>query len=69
MLAIVTAVNAANAGSGTGPQAVLDGFHAALFVSVAAAVLGIVAMTRRTRAVESVLAFEPAADELLEEAA
>ena len=69
VLAVVTAVNNANAGSGSGPQAVLDGFHAALFVSVAAAVLGVVAMTRRTRAVEPVLAFEPSADELLEEAA
>src|SRR6266496_3613709 len=52
VLAIVTAVNNANVGSDGSPQAVLDGFHAALFVSVGAAVLGIVAMTRRSRVAE-----------------
>ena len=35
VLAIVTAVNNANIGRGGAPQAVLDGFHAALYVSVA----------------------------------
>jgi len=50
-LAIVTAVNNANVGSDGSPQALLDGFHAALFVSVFAAVLGIAAvgLRRRTR--------------------
>src|SRR5947209_2264311 len=45
VLAIVTAVNNAFAGSGGTAQATLDGYHAAIFVSVGAAVLGIVAMT------------------------
>ena len=53
VLAIVTAVNNANAGRGTSPQAVLDGFHAALVVSVGAAVLGIVATIRRPHATEA----------------
>jgi EmrB/QacA subfamily drug resistance transporter len=69
VLAVVTAVNSANAGSGSGPQAVLDGFHAALFVSVGAAVLGVIAMTRRSRSTDPAVALEPAEVELLEEAA
>ena len=44
VLAIVTAVNNAYIGPEGGPQAVLDGFHAALYVSVAASVFGIVAL-------------------------
>ena len=65
-LAIVTAVINANIGPGGSPQAVLDGFHAALYVSVAAALLGLTAMLRRAPrpAVEPV--FE---EEILEEAA
>ena len=39
----------ANVGSDGSPQALLDGFHAALFVSVAAAVLGIAAVVFRRR--------------------
>jgi EmrB/QacA subfamily drug resistance transporter len=67
VLAIVTAVNNANIGNASTSQGVLDGFHAALFVSVAAGVLGIVAMTRRSRAVEAEAV--PALEEVLEEAA
>jgi MFS family permease len=66
-LAIVTAVNNANVGTSGSPQALLDGFHAALFVSVAAAVLGIAAvgLRRRTRpeVVEEVVAEAEAAPE------
>ncbi len=68
VLAIVTAVNNANTGKGVSDQAVLDGFHAALYVSVAAALVGIVAMTRRRRAAEIVVALEPL-PEAIEEAA
>jgi EmrB/QacA subfamily drug resistance transporter len=67
VLAVVTAVNNANIGSAGTPQAVLDGFHAALFVSVGAAVLGIVAMTRRSRVAE--VETVPALEGALEEAA
>jgi Major Facilitator Superfamily len=52
VLAIVTAVNNAFAGSGGTAQGTLDGYHAAIFVSLGAAVLGIVAMTRRARTAE-----------------
>ena len=63
VLAIVTAVNNANIGNAGTPQGVLDGFHAALFVSVGAAVLGILAMTQRSRSREAVPALEQAAYE------
>jgi EmrB/QacA subfamily drug resistance transporter len=43
VLAVVTAVNDASTGAGGTPQALLDGFHAAIVVSLAAAVLGVVA--------------------------
>ena len=43
VLAIVAAVNNANAGSDGSPQALLDGFHAALYVPLIVAVLGAVA--------------------------
>jgi EmrB/QacA subfamily drug resistance transporter len=49
VLAVVTAVNTANAGNGGSPQALLDGFHAAIVVSVIAAVLGVAAVTLRRR--------------------
>jgi Na+/melibiose symporter-like transporter len=48
VLAVVTAVNNANTGGGT-PEGLLDGFQAAIFVSVAAAVLGVLATTLRVR--------------------
>jgi EmrB/QacA subfamily drug resistance transporter len=58
-LAIVTAVINANVGRGGGPQSVLDSFHAALYVSVGAAILGVTAMIQRSprpsREVEPVL--------------
>jgi Na+/melibiose symporter-like transporter len=43
-LAIVTAVNNANVGSDGSAQALLDGFHPALAVSVIASLLGIIAI-------------------------
>jgi MFS family permease len=54
VLAVVTAVNNANRGADGTPQALLDGFHPALVVSVIAAALGVLAMSvqRRSRAVE-----------------
>jgi len=65
-LAIATAVINANIGPGGSPQAILDGFHAALYVSVAAALLGLTAMVRRAPRP----AIEPVLDEeILEEAA
>ena len=65
-LAIVTAVIDANVGPVASAQGILDAFHAALLVSVGAAVLGITAMVRR--APRQVL--EPVLDEeVLEEAA
>jgi EmrB/QacA subfamily drug resistance transporter len=48
VLAIATAVNSANGGSGA--TALLDGFHAAVVVSVIAAVLGVAAIALRRRA-------------------
>ena len=65
VLAIVTAVINANVGPGGSPQALLDGFHAGLIVSVGAAVLGVTAMVQRTARRE----VEPALEEALEEAA
>jgi EmrB/QacA subfamily drug resistance transporter len=49
VLAVVTAVNNAAAGAGGSPGAVLDGFHAAIVVSVVAGILGVVATTFRRR--------------------
>jgi MFS family permease len=49
VLAVVTAVNNATAGSGGSPQALLDGFHAAIVVSLIAAALGVAAMALRGR--------------------
>jgi sugar phosphate permease len=68
VLAIVTAV--INANTGHGAQGVLDAYHAAIYVSVGAALLGILAMVsrRRTTAVDEVPVLEPAV-ELIEEAA
>jgi hypothetical protein len=54
VLAVVSAVNEAAAGSGGSPAALMDGFHAAWAVSLVAAVLGMVAMSvgRRARVLE-----------------
>jgi EmrB/QacA subfamily drug resistance transporter len=49
VLAVATAVNNANAGSDGTAQALLDGFQAAVVVSVIAAVLGVVAMASGVR--------------------
>jgi EmrB/QacA subfamily drug resistance transporter len=49
VLAAVTAVNNANAGTDGSPQAMLDGFHAAIYVSLIVAVLGVAAMALRRR--------------------
>src|SRR5919197_3684214 len=50
VLAVVTAVNNANVGSDGSAQALLDGFHPAIVVSVIAAVLGVAAVGSRRRA-------------------
>jgi EmrB/QacA subfamily drug resistance transporter len=68
VLAVVTAVIDANVGSSGTPQATLNGFHAALFVSVGAAVLGVLAMTRRSRVAEVIPAFEQIEESLAEAA-
>jgi MFS family permease len=52
VLAIVTAVFNATAGSDGSAQGLLDGFHAALLVSLTAAVLGVIAMSWPGRARE-----------------
>jgi hypothetical protein len=51
VLAVVTAVANAATGSGGTPQATLDGFHAALFVPLAAAAIGASALLLQRRAV------------------
>ena len=68
VLALVTAVIDANVGRSGTPQATLNGFHAALFVSLGAALLGILAMTRRSRVAEVVPAFERIEESLAEAA-
>jgi EmrB/QacA subfamily drug resistance transporter len=67
VLAVVTAVNDASRGTDGSSQALLDGFHAALVVSLIAAALGVLAATplRRLRAAQ----VEHAAEVELEEAA
>ena len=47
VLAVATAVNTANAGPSGSPAALLDGFHAAIIVSLIAAVLGVAATALR----------------------
>lgn len=49
VLAVVTAVGDAAAGPGGGPQAVMDGYRPAVAVSLAVAVLGLVAVTAGRR--------------------
>ena len=58
VLAIVTAVANANGASDGSAQGLVDGFHAAIWVSLAAALLGVVAMALPTR--EPAVAIEPA---------
>jgi EmrB/QacA subfamily drug resistance transporter len=50
VLAIVTAVDSAYVGRGGGPQALLDGFHPALAISLIVALLGVAATVARRRA-------------------
>jgi EmrB/QacA subfamily drug resistance transporter len=58
VLAVVTAVNNAAAGAAGSPQGLLDGFHAAIVVSVIAAGVGVVATALRGHT-RSVPAAEP----------
>jgi EmrB/QacA subfamily drug resistance transporter len=69
VLAVATAVNNAYAGSGGTAEDTLQGFHAAIVVSVIAASLGVVAMAWRSRATEEVPALDEPLVEALEEAA
>jgi EmrB/QacA subfamily drug resistance transporter len=63
VLAIVTAVINANVGRGGGPQSILDGYHAALYVSLGAAILGVTAMVSARRRREVAPVFEDVLDE------
>ena len=58
VLAIVTAVADANGASDGSAQGLLDGFHAAIWVSLAAALIGVLAMVLPTR--QRDVAVEPA---------
>jgi EmrB/QacA subfamily drug resistance transporter len=49
VLAVATAVNNASAGSGGSPDALLDGFHAAIVVSLVVAALGVAVTVLRRR--------------------
>jgi EmrB/QacA subfamily drug resistance transporter len=68
-LAIVTAVNNANVGVGGSAQAMLDGFHPALAVSVIASLLGIIAIGVRLPRRRSEVVDLVADEEVVEEAA
>jgi EmrB/QacA subfamily drug resistance transporter len=68
-LAITTAVNNANVGSGDSAQAMLDGFHPALAVSVIASLLGIIAIGVRLPRARPEVVTEVVAQEEVEEAA
>ena len=67
VLAVVTAVNNANTGIGSSPQALLDGFHPAITVSLIAAMLGVVAMTVPVRARIRAARVETAESEVVRE--
>jgi EmrB/QacA subfamily drug resistance transporter len=60
VLAVVTAVNDANTVVGGTPQQLLDGFQAAILVSLIVAVLGVAVTTLRGRQERAVPAFESA---------
>ena len=68
VLAIVTAVINAASGTSGSVQSTLNGFHAALFISVGAAALGIVATLQRPRAAEVVPGFDEIEESLAEAA-
>ncbi len=67
VLAVVTAVNDAARGTDGSPQALLDGFHAALLVSVVAASLGVAAAALRRRSRSAEPALDAAAEQGLDE--
>jgi EmrB/QacA subfamily drug resistance transporter len=60
VLAVVTAVYNAKAGTSGSPQSVIDGFHAAILVSLIAGALGALAMALPTRRAGAELAVEGA---------
>jgi EmrB/QacA subfamily drug resistance transporter len=60
VLAIATAVNEAGAGTGNSASAILDGFHAAIVVSLVVAALGVTAIAVRRRRPEPEPCPEPA---------
>jgi MFS family permease len=60
VLAVVTAVANANGAAEGSAQGLLDGFHAAIWVSLAAAALGVLAMALPTRRPRAELAMESA---------
>jgi EmrB/QacA subfamily drug resistance transporter len=67
VLAVVTAVNSATTGADGSPEAILDGYQAAVIVSVIAALIGVAVTAARFRsapepALEPVPAVEAAAD-------
>jgi MFS family permease len=70
VLAVATAVNNANVGPGGSAQALLDGFHPAIGVSVIVAVLGVAAigLRRRPQRVPAVEVVEAAEAEVVPEA-
>ena len=70
VLAVATAVNNANVGPGGSAQALLDGFHPAIGVSVIVAVLGVVAigLRRQPQRVPAVEVVEAAEAEVVPEA-
>jgi EmrB/QacA subfamily drug resistance transporter len=68
VLAVVTAVNNANVGSGGSKQALLDGFHSALIVPVIAAVLGVAAIGLKWRRAQPAVAENPTEAEVAPEA-
>jgi EmrB/QacA subfamily drug resistance transporter len=69
VLAVVTAVNNANRGSGGSPEALLSGFHAAIYVSVIVAVLGVVAVASGLRRRAATVPEQEPVDAELEELA
>lgn len=68
VLAVTTAVINANTGTGGTRQATLDGYHAALYVSVIAATIGILVTVLRTRSPRNLvsLTFEQTEEALAE---
>ena len=63
---LVAAVANASTGTDSSPQAILDGFHTALYATIAVAVLGALAMLKRRPVAAGA---EAPLEEALEEAA